>query len=94
MVEMTESNKYGGVMTDEIWNLPLGFGASPWVRIPCLVHGSSQIYSFHTQTHLTIKKQRTKKWHSTPEKFYPIALVYVQENPGLEEADLGPSLDS
>ena len=40
------------------------------------------------------KKQRTKKWRLTPEKLYPIALVYVQKNPRLEEADLGPSLDS
>ena len=29
MVEMRQSNKCGGVMTDEIFNLPLGFGASP-----------------------------------------------------------------
>ena len=29
MVEMRQSNKRGGVMTDEIFNLPLGFGASP-----------------------------------------------------------------
>ena len=28
MVEMTQSNKCGGVMTDEIFNLRLGFGAS------------------------------------------------------------------
>ena len=29
MVEMRQSNKCGGVMTDQIFNLPLGFGASP-----------------------------------------------------------------
>ena len=28
MVEMTQSNKCGGVMTDEILNVPLRFGAS------------------------------------------------------------------
>ena len=27
MVEMRQSNKCGGVMTDEIFNLPLEFGA-------------------------------------------------------------------
>ena len=29
MVEMKQSNKCGGVMTDEIFNLPFGFTASP-----------------------------------------------------------------
>ena len=29
MEEMRQSNKCGGVMTDEVFNLPLGFGTSP-----------------------------------------------------------------
>ena len=61
LVEMRQSNKSGGVMTDEIFNLPLGFAGSPLVRIACLVHGTSQTYWFHSPTPLTRKKQRTKK---------------------------------
>ena len=44
MVEMRQSNKCEGEMTDEIFNLPLGFSGRPLARIACLVHGTSQIY--------------------------------------------------
>ena len=44
----------------------------------------------------TLNKKKSKNQEMTfySRKFYPIALVYVQKNPRLEEADLGPSLDS
>ena len=82
MVEMRQSNKCGGVVTDEIltylWDLVPAFESAS----PASCMATSQIYWFFLPTHLTKKKQRTKKWDSIPEKFYPIALVYVHRNQG------------
>ena len=91
MVEMRESNKCGSVMNDEIFNLHLGSGAGPWVRIPCLLQDTSDIYWFHSPTQLTTKKQRTKKWDSTLKKLYGTGLGLRTQNPGIREVDLEPS---
>ena len=82
MVEMRQSNKCGGVMTDEIFNLPLASGADTWISIPCLLHDTSNIYWFQPPTHLRRKKQRTTKWDSTPENFSTIVLVYLNRIKG------------
>ena len=82
MVEMTQSHKCGGVVTDEIFNLPVGFGASLWVSISCLLHGNQPDLLIPFTNTLNKKKQRTKKWDSTPKKLHPIALVYVHRTQG------------
>ena len=50
--QMRQSNKYGSVRNDEIFNLNLGSGAGPWV---------SHIYWFHQPKQLSRKNQRTQK---------------------------------
>ena len=77
LVQMRQSNKYGSVRENEIFNLHLGSGAGPWVSIPCLLQDTSHIYWFHPPKQLTRKKQRTQKWDSTPNKSYCTVLVYV-----------------
>ena len=68
LVQMRQSNKFGSVRNDEIFNLHLGSGASPWVSIPCLVQDTSHIYWFHPPKQLSRKKQGTQKWDSSPKK--------------------------
>ena len=68
LVQMRQSNKCGSVRNDEIFNLHLGSGASPWVSIPCLVQDTSHIYWFHPPKQLSRKKQGTQKWDSSPKK--------------------------
>ena len=82
LVQMRQSNKYGSVRKDEIFNLHLGSGAGPWVSIPCLLQDTSHIYWFHPPKQLTRKKQRTQKWDSTPNKLYHTALVYIHRTQG------------
>ena len=82
LVQMRQSNKCGNVRNDEIFNLHLRSGVGPWVSIPCLLQDTSHIYWFHPPKKLTRKKQRTQKWHSTPNKLYPTALVYVHRTQG------------
>ena len=68
LAQMRQSNKCGSVSNDEIFNLHLGSGASPWVSIPCLVQDTSHIYWFHPPKQLSRKKQGTQKWDSSPKK--------------------------
>ena len=82
LVQMRQPNKCGSVRNDEIFNLDLGSGVGPWVSIPCLVQDTSQIYWFHPCKQLPRRKQRTKKWDSTPNKLYCAALVYVHRTQG------------
>ena len=77
LVEMREFNKCGKVVNDEIFNLHLGSGASPWLSIPYLLQHTSQTYWFHPPTKVTSKNQKTKKLDSTRKILYPVALVYV-----------------
>ena len=60
LVQMRQSNKCGSVRNDEIFNLHLGSGASPWVSIPCLLQDTSHIDWFHPPKQLARKKQRTQ----------------------------------
>ena len=82
LVQMRECNKCGSIRNDEIFNLHLGSGVGPWVSIPCLLQDTSHIYWFHRPKQLTRKKQRTRKWDSTPNKSYCTALVYVHRTQG------------
>ena len=82
MVEMRQSNKCGGVVTDEILNLPVGFDASLWVSISCLLHGNQpNLLILFTNT-LNKKKAKNQEMRFYSEKLYPIALVYVHRNQG------------
>ena len=78
LVQIRQSNKCGSVRNDQIFNLHLGYGASLWVSIFCLLQDTSHIYWFHPTKQLTSKKQRTQKSDSTPNKSYRTALVYVE----------------
>ena len=80
LVQMRQSNKCGSVRGYEIFNLRLGSGVGRWASIPCLLQDMSHIYWFHPYKKLTIKKQRTQKWGSTPNKSYCTALVFVDRN--------------
>ena len=82
LVQMRQSNKCGSVRNDEIFNSHLGSGAAPWVSIPCFLQDTSHIYWFHPPKQLTRKKQRTKKWDSTPNKSYGTALFNVHRTQG------------
>ena len=82
LVQMRQSNKYGSVRNDEIFNLHLGSGAGPWVSIPYLLQDTSHIYWFHLPKQLTKKEQRTQKWDPTPSRSYQTALVYVHRTQG------------
>ena len=62
LVQMRQSNKYGSIRNDEIFNLHLGPGVSPWASIPCLLQDTSHNYWSHPPKQLTRKKQRTQKW--------------------------------
>ena len=79
LVQMRQSTKCGSVKNDEIFNLRLGSGASPWISISCLLQDTIYVYWFHPLKQLIRKKQRTEKWHSIPNKLYRTgtALAYV-----------------
>ena len=82
MVEIRQSHKCGGVMTDEIFNLPVGFGASPWVSIPCLVHGNQPNLLIPFTNTLNKKKAKKQEMRFYSRKLYPIALLYLHRNQG------------
>ena len=76
LVQMRQSNKFGSVSNDEIFNLQVRSGAGPWVIIPCLLQDTSHIYRFHPPKQLTRKKQRIQKSDLTLKKLYRTTLVY------------------
>ena len=78
LVKMRQSNKFGTVTNDQIFDLHLGSGADPWISIPCLLKDTNHICWFHPPKQLTRKNQMTQKWDSTLNKSYRTALVYTQ----------------
>ena len=90
MVEMRQSNKCGGVVTDEIFNLPVGFGASPWVSIPCLVHGNQPSLLIPFTNTLNKKKAKNQEMRFYSRKIVSYCLALLTQKPGLKEADAEP----
>ena len=90
MVEMRQSNKCGGVVTDEILNLPVGFGASLWVSISCLLHGNQpNLLILFTNT-LNKKKAKNQEMRFYSRKILSYCLGLRTQKPGLEEVDAEP----
>ena len=89
--QMRQSNKWGSVKNDELFNLHLGSGVGPWVSIPCLLQDTSHIYWFHPPKQFNRKKQITQKWDSAPQQIVLYCHGPHRENTGLREEDLEPS---
>ena len=90
MVEMREFNKCRGVITDEIFNLPVGFGARTSVSIPCLVHGNQPNLLIPFINTLNKKKAKNEEMRFYYRKLVSYCLPLLTQKPGLKEVDLGP----
>ena len=91
LVQMRQSNKCGSVTNDEIFNLHLKSGASPWNSIPCLLQDTSHIYWFRPLKQLTRKKAKNPEMRFNSQKFVSYCLGLRTRKPGLRGVDLKPT---
>ena len=75
-------------MTDEIFSLPAGFGASTWVSIPCLVHGNQPNLLIPFINTLNKKKAKNEETRFYFRKIVSYCLALLTQKPGLKEVDL------
>ena len=88
LVQMRQSNKFGSVRNDEIFNLHLRSGAGPWVSIPCLLQDTSHIYWFHLPKQLTTKKEKNPEIKLNSQQTVSYCFDLLTQNPGLRNKDL------
>ena len=91
---MKQSNKWGSLKIDEIFNLHVESGVSPWVSIPCLQQDTSHIYWFHPPKHLTREKQKNPEMRFNSQQIVLKRLRLCTQNPGIREVDLEPPLSN
>ena len=58
LAQLKQSNGYGSVRNDDIFNLHLESGAGPWVSNPCLLQDTSHIYRLNLPKQWSKKKQK------------------------------------
>ena len=92
LAQMKQSNGYGSVKHDDIFNLHLGSGASSRVTIPCLLQNTSHIHWLHPPKQWSKKKQKILKKDLTPNKSNRIALAYIHRTQGQERWTWNPAL--
>ena len=79
LVQMRQSNEYGSVRNDEIFNFHLGSDAGTSVSIRCLLQDASHIYCFHPPKQLTRKtKKPTNETHLSANHIVLAWLMYTE----------------
>ena len=91
LAQMRQCNGCGSVRNDEIFNLHLGSGAGPWVRIPRILLHSRHIHWLHLPKQWTKKKQKNPQKISNSQLITLYCLGLHTQNPEHRQVDLEPS---
>ena len=90
LAQMRQSNGYGYLKNDDIFNLHLGSGAGPWSSISCLLQDTTYIHWFHPPKQSSKKKQKKPEKRSNSQQILSYCLGLCTQNPALREVDFEP----